>query len=105
MPFKARPLPTEPPIAGRWYVVHHVAHGEACTFKRAMTTPSDRILVDVTPASWVIKRRGTGDVITELWDVNLVESLNTEKYEAVPIREHLASLNAPEEPPCSTSHK
>jgi len=116
MPFKARP-PTEPPIAGRWYVVHHVAHGdiltqypmshgEACTFKRAMTKPSDWILVDVTPASWVIKRRGTGDVITELWDVNLVESLNTEKYEAVPIREHLASLNAPEEPtPCLTSPK
>lgn len=109
MPFKARP-PTEPPIAGRWYVVRHVAHGdiltqypmshgEACTFKRAMTKPSDWILVDVTPASWVIKRRGTGDV-------NLVESLNTEKYEAVPIREHLASLNAPEEStPCLTSPK
>lgn len=59
MPFKARP-PTEPPIAGRWYVVHHVAHGdiltqypmshgEACTFKSAMTTPSDWILVEVTP--------------------------------------------------------
>lgn len=83
-----------------------MSHGEACTFKRAMTKPSDWILVDVTPASWVIKRRGTGDVITELWDVNLVEALNTEKYEAVPIREHLASLNAPEEPsPCATSHK
>ena len=44
-------------------------------------------------ASWVIRERGTGKVITEVMDWHKVEALNTAKYEAVTIRDHLASLN------------
>jgi hypothetical protein len=44
-------------------------------------------------ASWVIKRKADGAVITETFSALLVEKLNTEQYEAVPIRQHLASLS------------
>lgn len=44
-------------------------------------------------ASWVIKEKGTGRIITETFDRRKVDRLNTDKYEAVPIGEHLASLN------------
>jgi hypothetical protein len=43
--------------------------------------------------SWVIRERATGQVIMETWNARLVSALNTAKYEAVPIREYLASLN------------
>ena len=45
-------------------------------------------------ASWVIREKGTGKVIAETFDRKKVAALNTEKYEAVPIAQHLASLNA-----------
>lgn len=44
-------------------------------------------------ASWVIRNKETGDVIMETFDKKKVDALNTEKYEAVPIAEHLGSLN------------
>lgn len=44
-------------------------------------------------ASWVIREKGTGKVVMETFDRNKVDALNTNKYEAVPIQEHLASLN------------
>lgn len=44
-------------------------------------------------ASWIIKNKETGGVITEIWDRRLLDRLNTDKYEAVPVQEHLASLN------------
>jgi hypothetical protein len=44
-------------------------------------------------ASWVIKNKTTGEVIAETFDKKKVDALNIEKYEAVPIREYLASLN------------
>ena len=47
------------------------------------------------PASWVIRNRETGEVIMETFDRKKVEALKTEKYEAVPIQKHLASLNNP----------
>lgn len=43
-------------------------------------------------SSWVIKNKATGEVIMETFDKKKVDALNTEKYEAVPIQEHLASL-------------
>jgi len=43
--------------------------------------------------SWVIKNRTTGEVILETFDKKKVDALNTDKYEAVPIIEHLASLS------------
>lgn len=45
------------------------------------------------PASWVIREKETGAVIMETFDRAKVEALNTAKYDAVPIIDHLASLN------------
>lgn len=47
-------------------------------------------------ASWVIREKATGNVIMETYDRTKVAALNTEKYEAVPILEYLASLNRPQ---------
>lgn len=44
-------------------------------------------------ASWVIKRKETGEVIAETFLKNVVDAINTNKYEAVPIRDYLAGLN------------
>lgn len=44
-------------------------------------------------ASWVIRNKETGEVIMETFDKKKVDALNTEKYEAVPIGEHLGGLN------------
>lgn len=44
-------------------------------------------------ASWVIREKDGGAVIMETFDKAKVDALNTEKYEAVPVQEHLASLN------------
>ncbi|HCI1801894.1 TPA: PLxRFG domain-containing protein [Pseudomonas aeruginosa] len=49
-------------------------------------------------ASWVIRNKKTGEVIAETFDRKKVDALNTEKYEAVPIQQHLASLNKPKAP-------
>jgi hypothetical protein len=45
------------------------------------------------PASWVIRDKSNGDVLLETFDTKKVDALNTEKYEAVPIIEHLGSIN------------
>lgn len=44
-------------------------------------------------ASWVIREKDTGRVIAETFNRSLVDALNTVRYEAVPITEHLASIN------------
>ena len=44
-------------------------------------------------ASWVIRNKATGDVVMETFDKKKVDALNTEKYEAVPILQHLQELN------------
>ncbi|MGE1509742.1 PLxRFG domain-containing protein [Pseudomonas aeruginosa] len=49
-------------------------------------------------ASWVIRNKETGEVIAETFDRKKVDALNTEKYEAVPIQQHLASLSKPKVP-------
>lgn len=45
------------------------------------------------PASWVIREKGTGKVVMETFDPKKVDALNTAKYEAVPILQHLQELN------------
>jgi hypothetical protein len=45
------------------------------------------------PASWVIREKKTGKVVMETFDRKKVDALNTKKYEAVSIAEHLGSLN------------
>jgi len=44
-------------------------------------------------ASWVIRNKETGEIIMETFDRKKVDALNTQKYEAVPIQEHLGSLS------------
>lgn len=44
-------------------------------------------------ASWVIREKATGRVIAETFQRHVAEAINTDKYEAVPIIEHLASIN------------
>lgn len=44
-------------------------------------------------ASWVIKNKQTGEVIMETFNKTVVDALNVEKYEAIPILEYLQSLN------------
>jgi hypothetical protein len=44
-------------------------------------------------ASWVIREIATHKVLFETFNPALVASLNTDRYEAVPIMEHLQSLN------------
>ncbi len=44
-------------------------------------------------ASWVIREKETGNVVMETYDKAKVDALNTKKYEAVPIEQHLNELN------------
>ena len=46
----------------------------------------------MTTASWVIRNRVTGVVLFETYNPKIAAAL-TDKYEAVPILEYLASLN------------
>jgi hypothetical protein len=62
---------------------------------------ADKLERDVTgkpPASWVIREKATGNVVMETFDRKTVDALNTQKYEAVPIGKHLASLSKKPEP-------
>lgn len=45
-------------------------------------------------ASWVIREKDTGNVVMETFDKKKVDALNTSKYEAVPVQQHLGELNA-----------
>jgi hypothetical protein len=44
--------------------------------------------------SWVIREISTKKVICETFDRRKVDALNKDRYEAVPIIEYLAALNA-----------
>jgi hypothetical protein len=44
-------------------------------------------------ASWVIVRIATGEVLFETFNPAIVAKINTTAYRAVPILEHLQSLN------------
>jgi hypothetical protein len=44
-------------------------------------------------ASWVIREKTTKKVVLETFNAQLVELLNTAKYEAVPILEYLQEVN------------
>lgn len=46
-------------------------------------------------ASWVVREKTSKKVIFETFNQKIVDALNTEKYEAIPIREYLESLNSP----------
>lgn len=49
-------------------------------------------------SSWVIKNKETGEVVMETFDRAKVDALNTSKYEAIPILQHLQSVNGKEKP-------
>lgn len=44
-------------------------------------------------ASWVVRDRGTQEILFETFDQRVVDALNTDRYEAIPILEHLQTLN------------
>lgn len=44
-------------------------------------------------ASWVIREKHTGRVVAETFQKHVADAINKEKYEAVPILQHLQSLN------------
>jgi hypothetical protein len=44
-------------------------------------------------ASWVIREKATDHVLFETFDSKKVAALNTEKYRAVPILQHLVEIN------------
>lgn len=46
------------------------------------------------PASWVIKDLDSGAIIMETFEEKVVMALNRYRYQAVPIRDHLAGINA-----------
>lgn len=48
-------------------------------------------------ASWVIREKSIGNPVMETYSRKLAESINTEKYEAVPIIDHLWSINQREQ--------
>lgn len=56
-------------------------------------------------ASWAIRNKETGELMMETFDKKKVDALNTEKYEAVPVAEHLASLNKQPEAPVTEQAK
>jgi hypothetical protein len=82
--------------AGRQDAVDPVHAGGAANGQPALT--GDPLLAN--PVSWVIRNKKTGEVVMETFDRKKVDALNTKKYEAVPIAQHLRELNgkpAPEQ--------
>lgn len=57
----------------------------------AKTIPSDSSLNRT--ASWVLRDKETKAVVMETFDPKVVERLNTDKYEAVPIGQYLGEIN------------
>lgn len=45
--------------------------------------------------SWILRDKATGRAIAETFDRKKVDALNTDRYEAVPVIEHLQQLNTP----------
>lgn len=45
------------------------------------------------PASWVVQEIATNRVLFETFDKAVVDALNTQRYQAVPILQYLQSLN------------
>ena len=48
----------------------------------------------MTPASWVIINKATGEGVFETFSPKLISRINAAKYEAVPILKYLQALNA-----------
>lgn len=47
-------------------------------------------------SSWVIRNKDTGETIMETAQKSVADKVNTDKYEVVPIQQHLAEMNDPE---------
>lgn len=75
---------TEPPVG------EVVSGADAAAQPDAALTPTNSL---GRTASWVIREKETGNVVMETFDKKKVDALNTEKYEAVPVQQHLGELN------------
>lgn len=75
---------TEPPVG------EVVSGADAAAQPDAALTPTNSL---GRTASWVIREKETGNVVMETFDKKKVDALNTDKYEAVPVQQHLGELN------------
>ena len=55
--------------------------------------------------SWVIKRKGTDEILCETFSRKLVDTLDRELYYSVPIMDHLKSLNETKPTPITEGEK
>lgn len=65
---------------------------------RRVTTPApatETLAPTRATTSWVLRDKNTGRVIAETFDRKKVDTLNTDRYEAVPVIEHLHQINTP----------
>lgn len=73
-----------------------VARPSAVTFDDIPdAAPVDPSSAPQPTASWVIRDKATGEVVMETFERSTIERINTSKYEAVPVQEHLAQINSP----------
>jgi hypothetical protein len=86
---------------GKPYFQKNAPPAGATVSARAATKPITKWQDDLSPrtkrdlenpASYVVRNKETGESLREIYPEDLPK-LNTEKYEAVPIIEHLANLN------------
>jgi len=47
----------------------------------------------MTPASWVVVRKSTGQAVLETYDKRVAAKVNRDAYTVLPILEYLYSLN------------
>lgn len=105
------PIPDMPVRDGSGQIIGYVGQGDSVfekagdaqiSSKKLYDAPADAAKATKAPnskdstgkqASWVIREKSSGNVVMETFDRKKVEALNTEKFDAVPIAEHLASLN------------
>src|SRR5699024_3614963 len=59
----------------------------------AEATAQDSVDHSGRQSSWGIRDKETGETVLETFDRKVVDALNTAKYEAVPVGQHLAQLN------------
>lgn len=62
---------------------------------QASSTPCAKAPRPAHTSSWVLRETVTGRVIAETFDANKVAALNTARYEAVPVVQHLHEVNTP----------
>ena len=50
-------------------------------------------MTDRKPASWIIKRRDTGEIVMETFSAEIADAVDPSRFIVTPILQHLVSLN------------